>query len=190
MKKVTPGIKTFCRPLGTPLLRSAQITFYDPIVGVSDSRYVLEEPSSMTAPGRLVRLVAAILSVTPRIGYVESFVAHLPVCSHVAPFSSEAKKTASSCLVQPVCRSSEIDTTQDGTADGTGRHPDRVQQPLPLSSSTATPTPRSRVAARGQKDAGSNNNSELTLGRWIMLYTAFACLHAHVVYKYVPYLPF
>ena len=135
----------------------------------SDSRYVLEGPSPMTAPDRLTGLAAAILCVTRRIGHVHSFVASLPVSSHAAPFSSYARKTASSFLVRPVCRSSETDTTQDGTADGTWRQPDRVQQPLPLSSSTAMPKPRSRAAARDRNDVGSNHDRELTLGRRIML---------------------
>lgn len=149
---------------------------------------ILEAPSSMTAPGRLARLAAAILCFMPRIGHVDSFVPQLPVSSHVAPFSSDARKTASSCLVRPVCRSSEIDTTHDGTADGTRRQPDRVQQPLPLSSSTATPMPRSRAPARDQKDVGSNHDRELTLGTWIMLWymlcTCFTCSHGHAVYMY------
>ena len=116
-----------------------------------------------------MKLAAVLLCVTPRIGHVDSFLAYLPVSSHAAPFFSLARKPASSsCLVRPVCRSSEIDTTQDGTADGTGqqqqRRLDHVQKALPLSPSTSTSTLHSRAAVRDQKDAGSKDDRELTLG--------------------------
>lgn len=140
----------------------------------------------MAAPGRLLSLGAAVLCVTPRIGPAESFVA-----SPCAPFSSGTTSffgeratcsRRSRCVPRrggqelywlaprPVCRSSEIETSDQGAIGERGRD---LRQDL------SSPTARRGQITRDGSDGSEVVSSQggLMLGMMWMFWSTTQSTH-------------